>query len=200
MSPHSDKRAKPELHHQFRSETAAKHKELDSLEILKPLKGTGFDAKSYLRSLEGLYAGHYPLEKAIQHYLDQSGSLTTVQYQYRSRSEQLFQDIAALAGKNPLKNHPGLTISSVEQCLGLLYVLEGSKLGSRYIHRMLMKHQDLALPCQFFASCETEQQDWQQFWQLAQNLLSTDQQVQKAINAANAAFTFYIEQAYQSRN
>ncbi|MCV6613817.1 MAG: biliverdin-producing heme oxygenase [Cellvibrionaceae bacterium] len=178
------------LPQRFRRDTAAAHRQLDRLAILAPLRGIKLCPASYLRSLQALAAGHGALEAAVAQYpLDNPGC-----YRYRPRSQQLAADILALGGDSGAPPQSVFKLANEAECIGLLYVLEGSKLGSRYIHQLLTK-QAPSLPRQFFAQCRDEQQDWQQFWALASSRLVHEGERQQAIDSAKRAFKRYIEQA-----
>lgn len=172
----------------LREHTAKLHSTLDSLDALNCLRARSIDPTDYAHALRALYVPHSLLEQqitaAIQaHHLD---------YTYVSRHPQLARDLQALSidMDTPLypENEPGL---SVPEIIGILYLLEGSKLGSQHICRRLKQHA-ATLPVSFFEVEGNQNDQWATFWQWANTQLTTEHARLCAVDAAVSAFGFYI--------
>ena len=126
--------------------TAAAHERLD--------QGLGHldlaQADGYRRFLKTIAAAHLPLEAL----LERSGIARIItDWSQRSRSSALRRDMEAL-GEQP--EPLDLDIDTVNQAfaLGILYTLEGSRLGGRYLLQTV-QHSHAHLPVEFLQHGDT---------------------------------------------
>ncbi|MCV6612118.1 MAG: biliverdin-producing heme oxygenase [Amphritea sp.] len=179
-------RAANDFHKALRAATSELHTELDSLSDLQVFKGREVTRDTYARALVRLYRPHQYLEKVVSRMLDSCG------YQYQSRAAALEKDLSEL--RQPIPEQPALSLFDVQDSAvwGYLYLLEGSKLGSAHIARLLHRNSPVALPTLFFAEGWTDPSSMQPFWQQSAICLDSSAKTEQAIEAACKAFHFYI--------
>lgn len=116
------------LREKLRAATASAHRALDAR--LSAIDLTSLDG--YRHFLEVSAAALLPIEEA----LERSGVLELfADWPQRSRREAIVADLVCLGGTaNPL---PPMTTINRQQIWGTMYVLEGSRLGARYLLRQV---------------------------------------------------------------
>jgi heme oxygenase len=89
-------------------------------------------------------------------------------YTPRCRLLALESDLANL-GKAPAAIDASLPAPrNVGELVGMIYTIEGSTRGGRYIFRHLQQHFGDSVPLSFFAGHgDTGEQRWEEFWQFA---------------------------------
>jgi heme oxygenase len=177
-------------HQQLRNATQALHKKLDSLEVLMPLKGKGLSKESLEKALVKLYPAHYYLEQKVMKAIEGG----VISYQYEPRSAFLLSDIRLFEPDYHLESVPvgDLDNSSLTDVIGYLYLLEGSKLGSQHISKMIQRSDLVDSPPTFFSSCSAGYDSWHQFLQYIEITLTSQTSLEQTIDSAKAAFNIYI--------
>lgn len=167
----------------LRHHTDLLHSHLDGHKILNVLVNNKLTTEEYITSLQALY----PPQKALEINLVSALSLYFPSYQYTLRYPLIEKDLIQLneqPADNPILE---LNISNPSMALGILYVLEGSKLGGRYILRCLS---DKHLPTAFFQSAIHDQASgWKGFTELTTIKNIDEEQV---VSAAKVAFECFI--------
>lgn len=131
------------IHRHLREATADAHRDLeDSLSLVGPGVTTG----GYIRYLRGMYGFHVPVEAHLlaEPCIHQACS----DIEERARVHQLRQDLQVLSAFTPTPPlaDPLPSMQTLQQMLGVAYVLEGSTLGGQVLRREL--EQRLKLPPQ----------------------------------------------------
>ncbi|TVQ66481.1 MAG: hypothetical protein EA373_13360, partial [Oceanospirillales bacterium] len=164
---------------QLRHHTQALHSQLDGHRLLKVLIQNDLSKKEYTESLKALYTP----QKSLELNLVAALSIYFPSYQYSLRYPFIEKDLIQLneqPADNPILE---LNISNPSMALGILYVLEGSKLGGRYILRCLS---DKQLPTAFFQSAINDQTSgWKGFTELTAIKNIEEEQV---VSAAKVGF------------
>ena len=139
----SSRPAKLSLMEFLKIETAPQHQAIESvIPLLKP-DLTLAEYRTHLRKMLGFYI---PLEARLVDYAQKSGdSLSIAQ---RFKTQWLLADLLALGGSaEDIADAPQCAnipqISGTPECVGVLYVIEGSTLGAQVIRRSLIEHLDL---------------------------------------------------------
>lgn len=154
--------------------------------------------QEYAAALAALYGVVEPLEQNIQRFLDAQypGEPALAPYStgHWRRSALLEQDLRQLLeSSSPMADVPFCDslprISTLDQALGMLYVLEGSRLGGQVIAESVQRHLglDSATGCAYFSG---NGQDPLPVWRHFKSLLEEQAtQSQAVIDAATSCFT-----------
>jgi heme oxygenase (biliverdin-IX-beta and delta-forming) len=163
----------------LRSGTAEEHQRVDALFIRFDL-GDIFD---YTRFIRGQAAAFLPLEAR----LDAAGASTVVpDWDDRRRADLLRLDLAELGAPVPAATSVDLSPMSEAERLGAIYVLEGSRLGGKYLLR--------AVPPAFprrFLSAQQAPGAWRKLLELIDASLYGDADRSAALAAAREAFALF---------
>lgn len=166
----------------LRRTTAAGHAEIDRHPLLRPLVSPSLKRHEYARALAVLHALHAALEPA----LGSAVSVGPASFPFAARLDALEQDLAAL-GETPFPDGghlAGCSPNSPSEAVGVLYVLEGSRLGGRMIHGRLRSNlpdQPMSYFAATAASPETSWRDFQNFLTQAEPCIHTDAATSSAI-------------------
>ncbi|MFW8634829.1 biliverdin-producing heme oxygenase [Cribrihabitans pelagius] len=174
-----------ELRMALRSGTRDRHEALDRLVSRWDLGSPG----GYRDFLHMQAAALLPLEAWLE---DRGAEALPPDWPQRRRSQALRADLAALA--LPVPRPAEVAIAPCRAAVaGVLYVLEGSRLGGRLLHRQVEAGAG-KMP-QSFLEHGNGQPLWQGFlsWLKAQNLPSEEHRA--AISAARGVFGLYQAQA-----
>lgn len=161
--------------------------------------------QQYTAALVALYGVVAPLEQAIQRFLDNAhaGDPTLAPYSTGQwqRSSLLEQDLRQLLGPScNVMNLPRSDslppVTNLDQVLGVLYVLEGSRLGGQVIAESVQRHLGLDnnTGCAYFSGND---QDPLPVWRRFKSLLeeqATQRQVviDTATSCFNALETWFV--------
>jgi heme oxygenase len=162
------------LHAQLRAATKLPHHALDHHPLLTPLLRPAPRLDDYAAALAALHGVYAVAEAAILDFLAPRPGL--FDYAARRKLPALEADLVALAALG----HSGTPVTMAGQSLppltnvgelvGMLYTIEGSTRGGRFIYRQLRQGLGEAAPLSFFAGYgEASEQRWQEFWQFANN-------------------------------
>jgi len=155
------------LHALLRAATKQPHHALDHHPLLVPLMRAAPQLADYAAALAALHGIHVLAEAAIMAFLAPRPGL--FDYTPRRRLSALQADLAQLGKAPPVASAMTLpTPGNVGALVGMLYTLEGSTLGGRFIYRHLHKCLGDAVPLSFFAGYgDASAQRWEEFWQFA---------------------------------
>lgn len=132
----------PPLAQRLKTETAQHHRETE--DVLIPVLHNLQSASGYAAVLKTMYGFHTPLEALIAKHITPALLPDVAQ---RRRSALALHDLAALGETGtPVPCDALPAIETAADAFGVLYVLEGSALGGKYIANMLAKNTALALP------------------------------------------------------
>ncbi|MFW8595162.1 biliverdin-producing heme oxygenase [Cribrihabitans neustonicus] len=169
----------------LRCGTKGEHEALDRLVSRWDLSSRG----GYRNFLRMQAAALLPLEAWLE---DRGAAALPPDWPARRRSQALRADLAALALPEP--DPAAFAIAPCRGTVaGVLYVLEGSRLGGRLLHRMVETAPE-SMPKSFLEH-GNGQPLWQGFlsWLEAQNLPGEEHP--KAISAARSVFSLYQAKA-----
>lgn len=139
------------------------------------------DRQGYGRFLSAQAAAHIAVETA----LEQSGIASVLaDWPGRRRADLLRSDLAALGlSVPPLDDLPGF--DGTPAMLGAVYVLEGSRLGGALLRRSVPAD----LPVTFLGASDPAA--WRRLLALLDEQVETDDDVERATNAALRVFTLF---------
>lgn len=120
----------------------------------------------YAKLLRAQYLFHATLEQAIERWHPDLYAHPTLNWNARTKKDQLAQDLALLGLPTPEVEHLDLEhpLRKKDFIIGVLYVSEGSMKGAKYISKALQKNQKIvqSQALNFYNSYEN-QQLWQDF-------------------------------------
>lgn len=170
----------PPLAEALRGATRAAHEALERQPLLAPLLQPTVTLAEYARALAALYAPQAALEARVARWAPAED--------FPPRLSDLAADLAALGvAPLPLAGVPPCARTAAEG-VGILYVLEGSNLGSAVLARHLAAHLPAGTPLAFFGGADEKR--WQRFWSFAAKHCPPADYPQSAA-AARAAFACY---------
>lgn len=170
----------------IKQETAPAHAKTEKALIghIKKIRSV----EDYFSLLICLYRFYEPLESCF----DLQVAPLLSDYAKRRKAGRLLQDIKSLGYKVPTQRWENLPIvQQPEQALACFYVMEGSILGGAVIKKIIQSQCNDIPPeaFSFFAGYEQENKTmWQQFLDQFNMQITTDEQLQIAIAAANDCF------------
>ncbi|MBM7454692.1 heme oxygenase [Oceanisphaera litoralis] len=171
----------------LRQATRDAHRRLDSHGVLRPLISPSLSYEEYQRALLALYPAQWRLEKSIARGLDALHQ----DYPMRPRAPALADDLAAMVQPLPaLDETVMLEVCRPGQLIGLLYVLEGARLGSRIIAHNVHRTLGRQVPSRYFTVVQDDD-SWSVFWQFAERYCSESEQMVAAV-AADSAFRLFL--------
>ncbi|GHA08996.1 biliverdin-producing heme oxygenase [Oceanisphaera arctica] len=171
----------------LRQATRDAHRRLDSHSVLRPLISPRLSYEEYTMALLALYPAQCRLEEAVARGLHTQ----LLDYPLRPRAPALADDLVSMSQSLPvIVETVTLEVCRPGQLIGLLYVLEGARLGSRIIahnvHRTLGKQ----VPSRYFTVAQDDD-SWSAFWQFAERHCPEQEQM-AAVSAASAAFQLFL--------
>ena len=164
----------------LREQTQTLHRQLDGHEVLKPLMSPELCSTSYTNALKALYLPQKTLETILLTHL----STFFPHYIYAARYPLIEKDLTQFNSQPADIFISTINISNISQIIGILYVLEGSKLGAKEILRHI---ESKRLPTHFFQSAlEVNQSGWKGFAELTHlEAINASETVTAAVDAFN---------------
>jgi heme oxygenase (biliverdin-IX-beta and delta-forming) len=146
----------------LRDYTRSSHQSLEKLLIPK-IKNIR-ERKDYAEILALFYGYFKPLEEQIEKHVNKE---TIPDMHHRRKSSAILSDYQHVHGINEMSVCEDMPVIENEaQCLGAMYVMEGSTLGGKIIAQMITRHLDVEMEkgITFFNGygAETEQM-WEKF-------------------------------------
>ena len=169
----------------LRSRTRLAHAAVDRHSVLRPLMSPGISCAEYATALASLHALYATLEPCMAEGLVAGRS----HYPFHPRCALLNADLQAL-GHTPFPDQGYLRQAlpaSVDEAIGVLYVLEGSRLGGKFILENLRKTA-AGLPMDFFSD---HGNDPAVTWAAFHQLLAVEQEDILEDRAASAAVRLF---------
>lgn len=171
----------------IRAETRVAHRAIDHHPLLAPLVRDGLTARVYGDALAALYA---PLQ-ALEAWVAPLATLDRGWVRYQSRLSLLATDLAELERTPNLMEIEQVPVFDNPERFGLLYVLEGSRLGGAMIGRQLAKNMPSGLPLYFFADHQSAEH-WQSFWVALSVQQFSEEELERVVAGAHAGFSVYL--------
>jgi heme oxygenase len=165
-------------HQALRSGTAEAHERVDAAFATFDLT----DRSSYARFLSAHAEVVWPLEAAL------AGERVTTDWETRKRGGLLREDLAHLRSLTTAKaaNLTELSLSSVPEIAGALYVLEGSRLGGKFLARRL----PMGFPRAYLDS-DQPSAEWRKLLDSLDTILYDPTNLQSALAAAHRVFSAF---------
>lgn len=177
----------------LKTETAQLHKETEDVSFGGKIMSGALTPSEYAILIEKNYILHALVENALKNY----AALNTVEgleINERYKTESLVNDLNLLGKPLPELPHVNITINSLEEALGMMYVLEGATLGGSYILKALVRTpsmQEVKSYNYYGVYGETIGPKWKAFQQVLLNNITTKEQEDKAIAAASKTFELF---------
>ena len=153
----------PTLSEWLRRETRGDHSRVDQHPVLKPLLKRDLTLSEYATALSALYAPIASLEEMLSRGLMAHGA----NYPLTQRAGLLKADIDQL-GRQVKTPHGASLPESMACIVGMLYVLEGSRLGGAMIARQVESVMENQVPLRFFTTYPLQEAQWADFWRFAE--------------------------------
>ena len=170
----------------LRNETNALHQQLDSNSPLAQLTTAELTQQQYAEILNLLYQPQKQLEQVLLPAINEF----IPAYQLEARHRLIKQDIAQLGSEITQPTIWSKQLNTQAEVLGVLYVLEGSKLGGRFILSNLKKVLP-ELSHHFFSSSDLSAKSFRQnLNQVSKGLTTADYEL--AAHSAQEAFKLFI--------
>ncbi|MBT2770755.1 biliverdin-producing heme oxygenase [Halomonas sp. ISL-60] len=153
----------PTLREWLKRETRVAHHQVDQHPALKPLLSRELTVAKYATALSALYAPIASLEQALSSGLQAHA----MDYRLMQREPLLKADIQRL-GKRVASVPFAALPTSPANTVGMLYVLEGSRLGGAMIARHVESVLGRQVPLQFLTAHPLTGEQWAAFWHFAE--------------------------------
>jgi heme oxygenase (biliverdin-IX-beta and delta-forming) len=171
----------------LRTETRAAHRAIDHHPLLAPLVREGLTKQIYGDALVAMYGALQALEAWV-------APITTSEagwMRYQPRLSLLAADLAEL-GRTPIPMRTErVPVTAKPALFGLLYVLEGSRLGGVVIARQLAMNLPSGLPRHFFSDHHSAE-SWQSFCAAMSAQPFSEVELAGVVAGAQAGFTVYL--------
>jgi len=172
----------------LREATAQQHLAVEQLPTMRVLMRDSLSMHDYVQVLRRHHAALAGWEQRESAWLQASGD---AHWRYQPRSPLLEQDLAALRATPP----PPAAAPPVHahgSRWGMLYVVEGSRLGGRVIARQLRQTlADAAPALSYFELGHADPASWRHFQQRLEQALPTPALQQAAVDGARAMFAHF---------
>jgi heme oxygenase len=171
----------------LKSETHSLHRKLESHPLQRLLLSPELTEHALQRILQAYLGFYLPLEVKLARFIPD------VHPTYSFQSPHLLRDLIALQTdlQNLMLCEQLPEVESSSDALGILYVLEGARLGGAVISRH-MKGLLPSLRMHFFVnSGQSLARDWTGFVRLLDSTLVTTSQRSSAVTTASATFTCF---------
>lgn len=148
----------------LKRETREHHHRVDQHPVLKPLLAPTLTTGEYARALSALYAPIAGLEQVLSTGLNAHH----IEYAFTKRAGVLAADIQQL-GRQEASPYVADAPANVASTIGMLYVLEGSRLGGVMIARHVTAVLGNQVPLRFLTAQPLHDEQWAAFWHLAEH-------------------------------
>jgi heme oxygenase len=177
----------------LKAETADLHRATEQVSHGDKIMSGRLTPVEYTEIIEKNYIMHVIAEKALAAYAPLQ-ALANLDVNSRYKTESLVKDLNLLGKSLPVVPAVDLNISSVEEALGIMYVLEGATLGGAYILKALKRTESMnAINDYHYYGVYGEMigPNWKTFQQVLLDNITTKEQEDKTIAAAAKAFELF---------
>ena len=187
------------LHAHLRQATKADHHRLDHHPVLAPLIRANVTVSDYGDALVALHGVQTALEQQVFNFSDHPPG-----FQPQSRLAALESDLKCLE-RSAVTGHLVLAApNSLAQWIGMLYVLEGARLGGVLISRQLRAHLGAGIPLEFFSEAGQDTlARWQAFLVYATACCPSEPDWEMAGASARRSFSAianYLDRAVSAKD
>jgi heme oxygenase len=177
----------------LKAETAELHRETEQVSHGDKIMSGRLTPVEYAEIIEKNYIMHALAEKALAAYAPLQ-NIEGLNVNDRYKTASLEKDMNLLGKKLPQIPSIEMPINSVEDALGIMYVLEGATLGGAYILKALKRTESMSSITEYnYYSVYGEQIGpfWKSFQQVLLDNIKTKEQEDKTIAAASNAFEVF---------
>lgn len=172
----------------LREATERQHRAVERLPMMRTLLSGRLSVRDYVQVLRRHHAVLAGWEQRESAWLHASGD---ARWRYQPRSPLLAQDLAALQASPP-SPAPAPPAAEAGSRWGMLYVVEGSRLGGRVIARQLRQTlAEIAPALSYFELGHADPACWRRFQQRLEQALPTPESRQAAVDGARAMFAHF---------
>ena len=160
-----------------------------------------------LPEYKAVILGHYVFHQAAEQRLQQQEKLSAVaglDLEARLKTPLLAQDVHQLGLEHYVFDfNPDISLDTVSEALGCMYVMEGATLGGTVIGRSLQKVSEITdSGAMHYYGCYGEQtgRHWKRFKEVVEQQVVTEAQEAAFVESATATFRAYaacMEKAFQ---
>jgi len=177
----------------LKAETPQLHRETEQVSHGDKIMGGRLTPAEYTEIIEKNYIMHVLVEKALAAYAPLQ-AIENLDIAKRYKTESLVKDMSLLG--QPLPTLPKITImiNSLEEALGMMYVLEGATLGGSYILKALLRTESMSPVKEYNyygVYGDMIGPYWKNFQQVLLTHITTKEQEDKTIAAAAQAFELF---------
>lgn len=173
----------------LRERTRELHDSLERIPVMSRVFDDAFSLDDYRRHLAVLYGVVQPLEARLSEVQAEHGA-DTLLWRYEPRAAALQADLLQLGvPTNALAQLPATALPAMRdeaEALGVAYVLEGSRLGGKVIHKRLRDYFGDTVPTRYYTATQ-EPQRWPRFVEVLNSVEDTLRQT-RICDAAVATF------------
>lgn len=177
----------------LKAETAELHRETEQVSHGDKIMSGRLTPVEYTEIIEKNYIMHALVEKALAAYTPLQ-EIAGLDVNKRYKTESLISDMNLLGQTLPALPAIDITIDSVEEALGMMYVLEGATLGGAYILKALLRTESMSAVTtyNYYAVYgDLIGPNWKTFQQVLLNTITTKEQEDKTIAAAAKTFELF---------
>lgn len=177
----------------LKTETAQLHKETEDVSFGAKIMSGTLTPEEYAIIIEKNYILHALVEKALAAYAPLK-QVEGLEADSRYKTNSLVADMNLLGKPLPQLPAVNITINSLEEALGMMYVLEGATLGGAYILKALVRTpsmQSVTTYNYYGVYGEMIGPKWKAFQQVLISNVTTKEQEDKAIEAASKTFQLF---------
>lgn len=180
------------MHSELKTATDELHAQVEQLLFGQDIRAGKLTLLQYKHLLKVNFLFHDALERSMPR---QAQQLEGLDYQQRMKSHLLRKDLAAL-GESVPEQRLELSINSIPEALGMLYVAEGSTLGGRVILKVAQNIKEVsACPANAFYSVYGNDVGlmWKRFLAILDGYSYSENEKALAVQSAQKGFRLIAE-------
>lgn len=177
----------------LKTETAQLHKETEDVSFGDKIMSGTLTPEEYAIIIEKNYILHALVEGALKQYTPLE-HVEGLDVNARYKTDSLISDMKLLNRELPPLPKVTLDIGSLEEALGMMYVLEGATLGGTYILKALVRTpsmQEVKTYNYYGVYGDTIGPKWKAFQQVLLNNITSQEQEDRTIAAASRTFQLF---------
>jgi heme oxygenase len=177
----------------LKAETAQLHRETEQVSYGDKIMSGRLTPAEYTEMIEKNYIMHALVEKALAAYAPLQ-NIENLDIDKRYKTPSLVNDMNLLGQALPSLPVVDITINSLEEALGMMYVLEGATLGGSYILKALLRTESMSAVKEYNyygVYGDLIGPYWKNFQQVLLSNITTKEQEDQTIAAASKAFELF---------
>jgi heme oxygenase len=177
----------------LKTETAQLHKETEDVSYGALIMSGALTPAEYAIIIEKNYILHAVLEQAFKNYAPLA-EVEGLDIESRYKTNSLIADMQLIGRELPKLPNINITLNSLEEALGMMYVLEGATLGGSYILKALLRTpsmQSITSYNYYGVYGDTIGPKWKTFQQILLSNVDTKEKEDVAIAAAAKTYQIF---------